>query len=159
MGRRGVIPMADHERKRRGMAPLRDAETGEKVKRLVLPPKAPAAPKGMSAAAAAEWRRVVPRLEAAGVLAEVDRGVLAAYCTAWAHMMEAEKLLNAEGITHERKNDGQRAKHPAWQVYRESLNTMLAAASQCYLTPTSRLRIPVVAGARAADDGDADGWD
>lgn len=157
MGERGIIPFPDAERSRRGMRDLKNGN-GERVRRLVLPPKAPGAPPGLSKVAAAEWRRVVPRLEVAGVLAEVDRGVLAAYCTAWAHMMEAERLLVAEGVTHVRDNDKVRAKHPAWQIYREANRTMLAAAAQCYLTPTSRLRIPVPQGAKV-DDGDGDDFD
>lgn len=157
MGERGIIPFPDAERSRRGMRALKNG-AGQKVKRLVLPPKAPAAPSGLGKLAAAEWRRVVPRLEAAGVLAEVDRGVLVAYCTSWAHMMEAERLLQAEGVTHVRDNDKTRAKHPAWQIYREANRTMLMAAAQLYLTPTSRLRIPVPQGAKA-DDGDDDTFD
>lgn len=155
MGKRGVIPFPDKDRERRGMKPLRDPETGERVRRLVLPPVAPAAPKGLTRAASAEWRRIVPELERAGVLSTIDRGILVAYCTAWGHMMEAEELLKAEGVTHVRENDKVRAKHPAWQIYREANRTLVAAARELYLTPTSRLRIPLPAGAEVADpDGD-----
>lgn len=146
--------MPDNVRALRGSKPLRDAETGEKVKRLVLPPKAPTAPKGLTRLASAEWRRVVPELERAGVLAEIDRGVLVAYVTAWGHMQEAEEILKREGLIRETK-DGL-ARHPAWMVYREANRTMIAAARELYLTPTSRLRIPVPRGAKDADpDGDA----
>lgn len=36
-----------------------------------------------------EWRRVAPYLAAMGVLSEVDRGVLAAYCRGWEWFVEA----------------------------------------------------------------------
>lgn len=137
------------------MKPLRDPTSGERVRRLVLPPVAPAPPKGLSAKASAEWRRIVPELERAGVLATIDRGILVAYVTAWGHMMEAEELLKAEGVTHVRQNDNTRAKHPAWQIYREANRTLVAAARELYMTPTSRLRIPVPAGAEMSDP-DAD---
>lgn len=153
MGRRGPVPMPDNVRRIRGTKPLRDAETGEKVKRLVLPPVAPKPPEGLSRKASAEWRRIVPELERAGVLAEIDRGALTAYVTAWAHMQEAEEILKREGLIRETK-DGL-SRHPAWIVYREANRTMLAAARELYLTPTSRLRIPVPRGA-AADDGSGD---
>jgi P27 family predicted phage terminase small subunit len=145
--------MPDNVRRIRGMKPLRNAETGEKVRRLVLPPVAPKPPEGLSRKAAAEWRRVVPELERAGVVAEIDRGVLTAYVTAWAHMQEAEEILKREGLVRDTKDGA--ARHPAWIVYREANRTMIAAARELYLTPTSRLRFPVPRGA-AADDGSGD---
>jgi P27 family predicted phage terminase small subunit len=145
--------MPDNVRRIRGTKPLRDAETGEKVRRLVLPPVAPKPPAGLSQKAAAEWRRVVPELERAGVLATIDRGVLTAYVTAWGHMQEAEEILKVEGLIRDTKDGA--ARHPAWIVYREANRTMIAAARELYLTPTSRLRIPVPRGA-AADDGSGD---
>lgn len=162
MGTRGPVPMPDNVRKLRGSDPYRDRSPdsespGSSARRLVLPPVAPAAPKGLSRRASAEWRRVVPELERAGVLASIDRGALVAYCTAWAHMMEAEEILKAEGIIRETK-DGV-ARHPAWIVYREANRTMLAAATQIYLTPTARLRIPVPRGVKDDDGSGADLFD
>lgn len=158
MGERGPVPAPDNVRQLRGMKPLR-TPTGEKAKRLVLAPKAPAPPKALSAAAGAEWRRVTKELARAGVLAEVDRGVLTAYVTAWAHMMEAEALLKRDGVTTLNREKVS-VKNPAWQIYREANRTMLAAAAQLYLTPVSRLRIPIAAGAAGVgDDVDDDAFD
>lgn len=153
MGQRGPVPQPDNVRALRGMKPLR-APDGSKAKRLILAPKAPAMPK-LSRVAAAEWRRITKELERAGVLAEVDRGVLVAYCTAWAHMMEAEAELQAKGSIIDGTRGGERVKSPAWQVYREANRTMLAAATQLYITPVSRLRIPIAPGAQS-DDGSSD---
>lgn len=160
MGVRGPVAVPDNVRKLRGMKPLKGPD-GVKVRRIVLAPKAPAIPAGLSAAAGAEWRRVTKELERAGVLADVDRGVLTAYVTAWAHMMEAEKLLRTDGVVIESKRgDTGPVKHPAWQIYREANRTMLAAAVQLYITPVSRLRIPVAPGAAGVgDDGDDDAFD
>lgn len=145
--------MPDNVRKIRGTKPLRDPETGEKARRLVLPPVAPKPPEGLSRKASAEWRRIVPHLTTAGVIAEIDRGILTAYVTAWAHMQDAEEILKKEGLIRNTKDGA--ARHPAWMVYREANRTMIAAARELYLTPTSRLRIPVPRGA-AADDGSGD---
>lgn len=161
MGERGPVAEPDNVRTLKGLPTLKDGE-GRAVRRLVLPPKAPAPPGGMGAAAAAEWRRVVPELARAGVLATVDRGVLTAYCTAWGHMIDAQKILQKDGVVIDSKRgDGAPVKHPAWQIYREANRTMLGAAAQCYLTPTARLRMPVATGAAAIEDGDDadDGWD
>lgn len=154
MGTRGPVPAPDNVRQLRGTKPLRNPD-GSKARRLVLAPKAPAPPKGLGPAAAAEWRRVTKELARAGVLAEVDRGVLTAYVTAWAHMMEAEAQLRAKGVTILNREKVP-VKNPAWQVYREANRTMLAAAAQLYLTPVSRLRIPVAPGAAGVGDADDD---
>lgn len=159
MGQRGPVAAPDNVRELRGMKPLRGRD-GKKVVRIVLAPKAPAAPAGLSPAAAAEWRRVTKELARAGVLAEVDRGVLTAYVTAWAHMMEAEKLLRDGVVIESKRGDTGPVKNPAWQIYREANRTMLAAAVQLYITPVSRLRIPVAPGAAGiGDDGDDDAFD
>jgi len=159
MGSRGPAAEPDNVRRLKGLPPLKDG-AGQKVKRLVLPPKAPAPPAGMGPAGMAEWRRVVPELERAGVLAVVDRGVLVAYCTAWGHMMDAQKLLAKEGavIKSKRADTNGPVKHPAWQIYREANRTMLMAAAQLFITPVARLRFPVAAGA-APIGGGRDGGD
>lgn len=157
MGLRGPVPAPDNVRQLRGTKPLK--RDGVKVRRVVLAPKAPAAPAGLGAPAAAEWRRVAKELERAGVLAEVDRGVLAAYCTAWAHMMAAQKKLQSEGVTILNREKVP-VKNPAWQVYREASRSLIAAAGQLYLTPVARLRIPVAPGsAGIGDDDDDDAFD
>lgn len=159
MGTRGPIPAPDNVRQLKGMKPYVHADDvgkdpEDKGRRLILEPTAPAAPKGLSRRASSEWRRVVPELERAGVLNKVDRGILAAYCTAWGHMAEAEEILKADGIIISGR-DGGSVRHPAWLVYKEALGKMIAAARECYLTPTSRLRIPVAPGTRS-DDGTGD---
>ena len=160
MGVRGPVPAPDNVRMLRGMKALKNPD-GTKARRIVLAPKAPAAVKGLSAMAAAEWRRVTKELERAGVLAEVDRGVLTAYVTAWSHMMEAEGILRRDGVViKSKRGDTGDVKHPAWQIYREANRTMLAAAVQLYITPVSRLRIPVAPGsAGIGDDADDDAFD
>lgn len=158
MGTRGPVPAPDNVRVLRGMKPLRTPD-GKKATRIVLAPKAPAAPAGLSPAAAAEWRRVTKEPARAGVPAEVDRGVLTAYVTAWAHMMEAEAKLRKEGVTI-LSREKVPVRNPAWQVYREANRTMLAAAGQLYLTPVARLRIPIAAGAApVGGDDDDDAFD
>ncbi|CAN5439885.1 phage terminase small subunit P27 family [soil metagenome] len=158
MARYGPIPLPDNVRRLKGMRPLKGSD-GKPARRVVLAPKAPGMPSGLGVLAAAEWRRVVRELERAGVLAEVDRGVLTAYCTAWQHMMEAEALLRRDKVVVEALGNSGAAmvKNPAWQIYREANRTMLIAAQQLYITPVSRLRIPIAPG--AAGIGDADGDD
>ena len=161
MGARGPVPEPDNVRALRGMKPLRTPD-GQRAKRVVLPPKAPAKPAGLSRAAGAEWTRVTKALERAGVLAEVDRGILVAYCTAWGHMMEAEAILRRDGVVIvQKRSDRGTVRHPAWQIYREANRVMVHAATQLFATPVARLRFPVAPGSAAigGDDGADDAWD
>lgn len=163
MGRRGPVPQPDNIRQLRGMKPLKTPD-GRRAERIVLPPKAPAPPGGLSRAAGAEWRRVTKELARAGVLAEVDRGILTAYVLAWSHMMEAEALLQKEGVVVESKRgDEGKVKNPAWQIWRESNGKVIEAATQLFITPVARLRFPVAPGSAALGDGGGDGdnsgWD
>lgn len=162
MGFRGPVPAPDNVRALRGAKPLR--RDGVKVRRLVLPPKAPTAPAGLGKMAAAEWRRVTRELGNAGVLADVDRAIVTAYCTAWEQMMLAYRALQKNGGGFMPPDSNNRtAKHPAWQVYRESLNAVIAAGSQLYVTPVARLRLPIAPGAAGiggrSDSGDDDTFD
>jgi len=49
--------------------------------------------------ARAEWRRVVPVLDAQGLLATVDRQVLVDYCTVVARLTLAERDISRRGLT------------------------------------------------------------
>lgn len=161
MGERGPVPQPDNVRALRGMKPLKTKD-GKRAERIVLPPKAPAMPT-LSKAAAAEWRRVTRELARAGVLAEVDRGILSAYCQAWAHMMEAEAILNREGlVVDSKRGDEGKVKNPAWQIWREANAKLTETATQLFITPVARLRFPVAVGSAAIGGGDGDGsssWD
>lgn len=148
------MPAPDNVRQLRGSRPLMNPD-GTRAKRLVLAPKAPAPPPGLSPRAATEWRRVASELGRAGVLAEVDRGVLTAYCQAWGHMMDAAARLKKSGVVLVDRN-GDVRKNPAWQIWREAQNAMIAAGRELYITPVSRLRIPIAPGAAGIDDDDSD---
>ena len=58
----------------------------------------PPMPKGSSAAAVEEWRRIVPELLALGVLTVLDGKALAAYGHCWARFQEAEAEIERLGI-------------------------------------------------------------
>ena len=46
----------------------------------------------------AEWRRIVPELARVGVVAFLDRAVLAAYCDVWSKLCKARRQLDADGL-------------------------------------------------------------
>jgi P27 family predicted phage terminase small subunit len=57
----------------------------------------PDRPPELTGEAAAEWDRLAPELDAAGLLAVTDRGTLAAYCLAWQDMLAARATIAEEG--------------------------------------------------------------
>jgi P27 family predicted phage terminase small subunit len=59
-------------------------------------PKVPSAPAWMGRDAKREWRRVVKELAAVGLLSELDRTALAAYCQALQEYLDACRGLDAE---------------------------------------------------------------
>lgn len=67
--------------------------SSELVQSLRPPIATPDAPDHLSPDALAEWRRVVPLLEAMGTIAELYRAPLAVYCQAWGRYVHAERQL------------------------------------------------------------------
>lgn len=61
----------------------------------------PDCPTWLDAAARAEWKRVIPILDAMGLVGKIDRAAIAGYCVAYARWTEAEQILNREGLTME----------------------------------------------------------
>jgi P27 family predicted phage terminase small subunit len=61
----------------------------------------PDCPTWLDAAARAEWKRVIPILDAMGLIGKVDRAALTGYCVAYARFTEAEQILNRKGLVME----------------------------------------------------------
>lgn len=99
----------------------------------------PECPKGLTAAARKEWARVVDYLAKNGIVGSVDSVGLAAYCQSYSRWLQAEKMIDKEGIVI----DGPQGlkKHPAVTVANEASKLMRSFASEYGLTPASRSRI------------------
>lgn len=91
-------------------------------------------PGWLSAEAAAEWARVAPELERAGVLQVVDWAVFAAYCEAWSEFVALTKLAKAVEAAEAVASGvaGQRRKAAA---------ELSRLAQQFGFTPASRPRV------------------
>ncbi|MFC8155857.1 phage terminase small subunit P27 family [Streptomyces cinereoruber] len=148
MGARGPVPQPDNVRALRGNPGGRPAP-----QRVTAPPSAPDIPSWLDEEGQAEWARVVPQLDALGVLAKVDRAVLSAYCAAWSKFVAAEQLLQGDDLVAERRAGNGPAKNPAWQIWREAATTVAALARDLFLTPNARLRS---VKPEAADDQEDD---
>jgi len=115
-------------------------------------PGEPIMPAGLSAAAQAEWRAIVPELLTLGVLSVTDGKALAAYCHNFSRWMEAEEeivrlgLVLEEAITigegETRIITGYKYKrNPAVTISNDAQKLMKSFLIEFGLTPASRSRV------------------
>lgn len=147
MGLRGPLPAADNVRHLRG-TPDRRANPGKPLKAA---PKRPNPPTWLGREAKAEWRRIVPELDKLGILAVVDRAVIATYCDAWQRWTEARQLIDDNGLAVLNPERGW-VKNPVWQVYRDAAATLQSLAKELGVSPATRLRMTL-----PEQDADDDG--
>ena len=100
----------------------------------------PKCPAWLSKEAKREWKRLVPFLEQAGLLTQVDRAAFAGYCQSYADWVDAKAHIAAEGSTFETPN-GYQQQTPWVSIAQASLKTMLKFCTEFGLTPSSRSRI------------------
>jgi P27 family predicted phage terminase small subunit len=111
----------------------------------------PDCPDWIDELAKAHWREVVPQLHAMGVLTRIDEDALAAYCQAYARWRRAEEFIQRNGDVFTTKGDDGKIKYvqqwPQVSIARHVQMTMLRLQQEFGLTPASRSRIGVMAGA------------
>lgn len=145
MGARGPLAQTDNVRYIRGNPGHR-----ESPKRGKLPPGLPNPPTWLDREARAEWKRIVPELERLGILAKVDRAVLAMYCDAWSRWVDIARRIREDG-TVVAGYRGVATKHPGWQIYRDAQATVAQLAKECGCSPNARLRMSIP---EVEDDGE-----
>ncbi len=101
-------------------------------------------------AAKAEWDRVVPLLEAAGLLTELDQSLLASYCQNWSNYLTAESEIVKHGqvvyvtATTKTGNMTKPLVNPAIRNASIFHKAFIASATKLGLTPLDRGRINAV---------------
>lgn len=90
MGSRGPQPVPSNVRQLRGIK-SRSKNLADGVQPLI---EVPDAPRHLSATAKKEWKRITPLLVEEGLIAKMDRSILALYCQAWGRMVELETALS-----------------------------------------------------------------
>ena len=114
----------------------------------------PDAPEWLDEEAKAEWGRVVPELQAMGLLSAVDRPALAAYCTAWSRWVKAEEMVRKFGPIVKSPDKGFPMKSPYLTIADQALESMRKLMVEFGLTPSSRSRIKVPEGGTGSDEFD-----
>ena len=141
MGERGPVPIPHARRRNKRLS------TGK-----TIPVAAPEMPDDLEGEAAAEWERIVPEIEAMGLIATLDRGVLIRYCRGWAAWLDIDEKLRATGLLVKGRRDGL-VRNPLWMMRSDIENTLRELGKQLGLTPAARLRAGVKHEVPDADDG------
>ncbi len=128
MGERGPLP-TPHARRRNRRPP---GGTRIAVAR-------PRMPRTLAGEARAEWKRIVPEIEAMGLLAMLDRGALIRYCRAWADWCDVDGKLQATGLIIKGRRDAL-VRSPLFLLRVDLEATLSDLGKQLGLSPAARLR-------------------
>lgn len=113
----------------------------------------PTQPEWLSVAAKEEWNRVAPELAAAGLLTQLDRAALAAYCQTYARYVEVQEALEREGMIIASGRP-----HPLCKVASDLLKHLKVYSCELGFTPAARGRIDVPP-LQDAESDDFDEWE
>lgn len=102
--------------------------------------KAPSCPRWLEPEARKEWKRLAKKMETLGILTEIDMGVFAGYCQAYARWKEAEEFISRHG-TIVKTPSGYWQQVPQVSIAQTYLKIMQRSAEQFGLTPSARSRI------------------
>jgi P27 family predicted phage terminase small subunit len=102
----------------------------------------PDCPDHLMEEAKAEWHRIAASLNVIGLLTQVDRATMAAYCQCWARWVEAERKL-AETPAILRMPSGYIQQSPWLSIANKQLELMAKYMAELGLTPASRSRLAI----------------
>jgi len=102
-------------------------------------PIAPKCPLWIKGEARKEWKRVVPMLDALGVLTEMDVTAFEIYCRTYAQWKYAEEQLNKEGLTITTPN-GHKQTSPYVSIANQCKKIMRNYLAAFGMTPVDRAR-------------------
>ena len=114
----------------------------------------PDPPELMKGAALDEWKRVTPLLADVGLIAKLDRAIIAAYCMAWARWIDCERMLETTGLIVKAPN-GYPMYSPYLSASNKALDQVRQLSEQIGLSGSSRSRIKTNDPASEADPAEA----
>lgn len=115
------------------------------------PPGCPEPPEHLGEIARDEWSRIVPILEAMGVLSQADGTALAMYCQHYERWVAAEKGIRDEG-TLSVSATGNIKLSPYIQLANASMAAMQKLLVEFGCTPSSRSRVASMNATPPADE-------
>lgn len=133
-----------HLRGNPGKRPLNLEEPKPEIR---IPPP----PKELVPAAKREWRRITPELRRLGLLSDLDRAALAAYCQHYAVFMEACQHVQKEGVFVKPEGETVPVQNPWFLVMRQEGEAVRKILAEFGLSPASRTRVKATGNAPDAD--------
>lgn len=110
------------------------------------PAKRPPCPPHIQGEARREWNRITRQLVDLGVLTQVDRAALAAYCQCWERWVQAEAEMRQPDFRMITTTDnGYPVVSPWLNVANNAMKQMLRYLTEFGMTPSSRSRVTVAA--------------
>jgi len=108
-------------------------------------PKAeiPVMPQHLIGHAADEWNRITKELHEFGLVTQLDRAALSAYCQTYSRWVQAEALIGDNGVTSITSN-GTLVQSPYVGIANQSLQLMYKYLVEFGMTPSSRTRVAAV---------------
>lgn len=119
--------------------------------RLELPRAVPPVPRGLRARERATYTWLAAQLARAGVLAEVDAGILEVAAIELELIRRAWREIRRDGLVV-RDAKGAARRHPALATLERAIKSYRATCSHLGLSPAERHRVRIPAGAAAEDD-------
>ena len=144
MAPRGRKPTPTHLKLVTGNPGKRPLPKKEPKPELLIPP----VPSELCDDAKLEWGRVSVELHRIGLLSNIDRGALCAYCAAYGRWIKAERILRkieandpvSHGLVVKTKS-GNIIQNPMVGVANKAMLDMVRYASEFGMTPSSRARV------------------
>jgi P27 family predicted phage terminase small subunit len=102
----------------------------------------PTMPAHLDATAKAEWKRITPQLLSLGLISEVDRGPIAAYCQAWSRWVDAEENIQRFGSVIKTPK-GYPVQSPYLGIANHAMDQVRKFAIEFGMTPAARSRVIV----------------
>lgn len=108
-------------------------------------------PVELSAAARAEWDRLVPTLEESGVLHQLDVDAITIYCNSYAIFKQCQTHIDQNGPVVV-GTTGTPVKNPFLMVQKDCWDRMRVLLGELGLTPSARARLGFNEGKSSDDD-------
>lgn len=99
-----------------------------------------------------EWFRISKQLHALGLLTEVDRAALAAYCVAYGRWAEAEQNIQKYGVVLISGENSWPVQSPYLSIANRAMEQMVKMLGEFGMSPSSRARVTPTKPAEAVDE-------
>jgi P27 family predicted phage terminase small subunit len=108
------------------------------------PPTVPDPPEHLDEIARAEWDRLVVKLENCGIMTEIDDNGLAALCTWFSRWVQAERMVQEQGLIVKAPKTKVPMQNPALSIANKAMQEMAKLLAEFGMTPSSRSKVNAV---------------